>query len=163
MIESASRLYASAHKDVRVCRDLADGLPEVVLDAEQMKRVFINLLENSVEAMGGKGTIRIASRYDAHGGWRRSRFADDGPGISAEDMPKLFQPDFSRKKKKSGLGLAIVLRIIKDHSGSIRVEQNQPKGAKFVIELPVAGVGEWKIQPQINTVFQQEFFVIVIG
>jgi two-component system nitrogen regulation sensor histidine kinase NtrY len=51
-------------------------------------------------------------------------------------VPRLFQPDFSRKKKKSGLGLAIVLRIIKDHSGTIRVEQNAPKGARFVVELP---------------------------
>ena len=54
--------------------------------------------------------------------------ADEGPGIAPEDLPKLFQPDFSRKKKKSGLGLAIVLRIIKDHSGSIRVEQNVAEG-----------------------------------
>ncbi len=64
--------------------------------------------------------------------------ADEGPGIAAEDVPKLFQPDFSRKKKKSGLGLAIVLRIIKDHSGTISVSQNEPQGARFIIELPVA-------------------------
>ena len=136
VIENAAQLYASAHKDVSVVRELAAGLPDVVLDGEQMKRVFINLLENSVEAMGGKGTIRIASRMTA-GGMAQIVFADNGPGISAEDVPKLFQPDFSRKKTKSGLGLAIVLRIIKDHSGSIRVEQNEPKGARFVIELPV--------------------------
>ena len=59
-------------------------------------------------------------------------------GIAAEDVPKLFQPDFSRKKKKSGLGLAIVLRIVKDHNGSIRVEQNTPRGARFILELPLA-------------------------
>ena len=62
--------------------------------------------------------------------------ADEGTGITNEDIPKLFQPDFSRKKKMSGLGLSIVLRIIKDHGGVIRVEQNSPRGARFVIELP---------------------------
>jgi two-component system nitrogen regulation sensor histidine kinase NtrY len=136
VIEGAAQLYSSAHKDIIVMRDLAPAMPEVVLDAEQMKRVFINLLENAVEAMGGKGTITIASRMTP-GHMAQIEVADEGSGIAPEDLPKLFQPDFSRKKKKSGLGLAIVMRIIKDHSGSIRVEQNTPQGARFIIELPV--------------------------
>jgi two-component system nitrogen regulation sensor histidine kinase NtrY len=71
------------------------------------------------------------------GGMAQIEVADEGPGIAPEDLPRLFQPDFSRKKKKSGLGLAIVLRIIKDHGGAIRVEQNAPRGARFLVELPV--------------------------
>jgi two-component system nitrogen regulation sensor histidine kinase NtrY len=86
--------------------------------------------------MSGKGRIWVAARMSP-AGMAQIEVADEGPGIAAEDIPRLFQPDFSRKKKKSGLGLAIVLRIIKDHSGTIRVEQNAPKGAKFIIELPV--------------------------
>ncbi len=136
VIEGAAQLYASAHKDIVLIRQLDPVVPDVVLDAEQMKRVFINLLENAVEAMHGKGSIRISSQLTSSG-TAQIEIADDGPGISTEDMLKLFQPDFSRKKKKSGLGLAIVLRIIKDHNGTIRVEQNQPRGARFVIELPV--------------------------
>jgi two-component system nitrogen regulation sensor histidine kinase NtrY len=139
VIESAAQLYASAHKDIVLIRQLDAAMPDVVLDAEQMKRVFINLLENAVEAMRGKGCIRISSQLTSFG-TVQIEIADDGPGIKTEDMPKLFQPDFSRKKKKSGLGLAIVLRIIKDHNGTIRVEQNQPRGARFVIELPVKQV-----------------------
>jgi two-component system nitrogen regulation sensor histidine kinase NtrY len=81
----------------------------------------------------------------AASGMAQIEVADEGPGIAAEDVPKLFQPDFSRKKKKSGLGLAIVLRIIKDHSGTIRVSQNDPHGARFIMELP-AGVKGGAVQ-----------------
>jgi len=138
VLESVSLLYGGAHKDISILRDIAPNLPEVLIDQEQMKRVFINLLENAVEAMAGKGTVWIRARASGSGNVQ-IEVVDEGVGIPAEDIPKLFQPDFSRKKKKSGLGLAIVLRIITDHSGSIRVEQNSPKGAKFVIEVPVAG------------------------
>jgi two-component system nitrogen regulation sensor histidine kinase NtrY len=135
VIENVVQLYTGAHKDIAVVKEIAPGMSDVVLDSEQMKRVFINLFENAVEAMGGKGRIWVAARMTP-GGMAQIEVADEGPGIAAEDVPRLFQPDFSRKKKKSGLGLAIVLRIIKDHSGTIRVEQNAPKGARFVVELP---------------------------
>jgi two-component system nitrogen regulation sensor histidine kinase NtrY len=138
VLESVVQLYSGAHKDIVFVKDIMPGLPEVFLDHEQIKRVFINLFENAVEAMGGKGRILVAAKMTASG-MAQIEVADEGPGIAAEDVPKLFQPDFSRKKKKSGLGLAIVLRIIKDHSGTIRVSQNDPNGARFIIELP-AGV-----------------------
>jgi len=137
VLESVAQLYGGAHKDIAILRDIQQGMPDVLFDREQMKRVFINLFENAVEAMGGKGRIWVSARVAASGK-AQIEVADEGTGISAEDVPKLFQPDFSRKKKKSGLGLAIVLRIITDHSGSIRVEQNMPRGARFTIELPIA-------------------------
>jgi signal transduction histidine kinase len=62
--------------------------------------------------------------------------ADDGPGVPPEDLDKLFVPHFSTKRRGSGLGLAIVSRIVQEHHGVIRVEENQPRGAKFVVELP---------------------------
>jgi len=137
VLESVAQLYSGAHKDISILRDIEQGMPDVLFDREQMKRVFINLFENAVEAMGGKGRIWVSARVAASGK-AQIEVADEGNGISAEDVPKLFQPDYSRKKKKSGLGLAIVLRIITDHSGSIRVEQNMPRGARFTIELPIA-------------------------
>jgi two-component system nitrogen regulation sensor histidine kinase NtrY len=136
VLESVVQLYGGAHKDIVIVKELMPDMPEVYLDREQLKRVLINLFENAVEAMGGKGRILITTRMTA-AGMAQLEVADEGPGIPAEDVPKLFHPDFSRKKKKSGLGLAIVLRIIKDHSGSIQVSQNTPHGARFIIELPV--------------------------
>ncbi|MCK9418457.1 MAG: ATP-binding protein [Nitrospirae bacterium] len=136
VLESVVQLYSGAHKDIVFVKDIMPELPEVFLDREQIKRVFINLFENAVEAMGGKGRILVAAKM-ASSGMAQIEVADEGPGIADEDVPKLFQPDFSRKKKKSGLGLAIVLRIIKDHSGTIRVSKNDPRGARFIIELPV--------------------------
>ncbi len=137
VLESVVQLYSGAHKDIVFVKDLAQDLPEVFFDHEQIKRVFINLFENAVEAMGGKGRIVVTAKM-ASSGMAQIEVADEGPGIEAQDVPKLFQPDFSRKKKKSGLGLAIVLRIITDHSGTIRVSQNDPHGARIIIELPVA-------------------------
>jgi len=137
VLENVVQLYSGAHKDIVVVKDIAPDMPAVLLDSEQIKRVFINLFENAVEAMGGKGRIWISAAMNADN-MAQIVVADEGTGIANEDIPKLFQPDFSRKKKMSGLGLAIVLRIIKDHGGAIRVEQNAPRGARFVIELPAA-------------------------
>jgi two-component system nitrogen regulation sensor histidine kinase NtrY len=66
--------------------------------------------------------------------------ADDGPGIPPDDKDKLFLPYFSTKKRGTGLGLAIVNRIISDHHGYIRVEDNRPRGTRFIIELPASPV-----------------------
>jgi two-component system nitrogen regulation sensor histidine kinase NtrY len=137
VLEGVAQLYSGAHKDISVVKEIAPDMPDVLLDREQMKRVFINLFENAVEAMGGKGRIWLTAGMSGPGR-AHIGIADEGCGIADEDVPKLFEPDFSRKKKKSGLGLAIVQRIVKDHSGLIRVEQNSPKGARFIIELPVA-------------------------
>jgi two-component system, NtrC family, nitrogen regulation sensor histidine kinase NtrY len=136
VIDGVVQLYSGAHKDIEVVKDITPDMPTVLLDSEQIKRVLINLFENAVEAMGGKGRIWITAGMNSDN-MAEIIVADEGTGIADEDVPKLFQPDFSRKKKKSGLGLAIVLRIIMDHGGSIRVEQNRPRGARFVIELPI--------------------------
>ena len=101
-----------------------------------MKRVFVNLLENSLEAMERAGDIAVETRYLPESGMVRAEVSDNGPGIRAEDRQKLFLPYFSTKKRGTGLGLAIVNRIVTDHHGSIHTEDNVPRGAKFVIDLP---------------------------
>ena len=136
VLESVIQLYAGAHKDLSFVRQFRDDLHEVLLDREQIKRVFINLFENAVEAMGGKGTIWVTTAMNASGR-AQVDVADNGPGIAPEDVPRVFEPDFSRKKKNGGLGLAIVHKIIADHGGSIRYERNTPRGARFIIELAV--------------------------
>jgi two-component system nitrogen regulation sensor histidine kinase NtrY len=137
VLESVVQLYSGAHKDIVFVKDIKPDLSEVFIDREQIKRVFINLFENAVEAMGGSGRILVAAKMTSSG-MAQIDVADEGPGIAAEDVPKLFEPEFSRKKTKSGLGLAIVLRIIKDHHGTISVSRNDPHGARFIIELPAS-------------------------
>lgn len=137
VIESALQLFAGAHKDIRFIRDVPPGLPEALIDQEQIKRVLVNLFKNAVEVMNGKGTVWVAARSLPAEGTLRIEVADDGPGIPAADVPRVFEPSFSRKKKGGGLGLAIVERIIADHNGAVHAERNAPRGAKFVIDLPV--------------------------
>jgi two-component system nitrogen regulation sensor histidine kinase NtrY len=137
VLENVVQLYSGAHKDIVFVKDIMPDLPEVFIDREQIKRVFINLFENAVEAMGGSGRILVTAKMGSSG-MARIDVADEGPGIAAEDVPKLFEPEFSRKKAKSGLGLAIVLRIVKDHLGTISVSRNDPHGARFIIELPAS-------------------------
>ncbi|HZI93461.1 MAG TPA: ATP-binding protein [Patescibacteria group bacterium] len=138
IIDSALGLYQGAYQDVQFERNYDDALPSVRLDPEQMKRVFVNLIDNALEAMGSKGEIAIATSYLAPLQMMRVEVADDGPGIRPEDKEKLFLPYFSTKKRGTGLGLAIVNRIISDHHGYIRVEDNRPRGTRFIIELPAA-------------------------
>ncbi|MBI1951505.1 MAG: HAMP domain-containing protein [Acidobacteria bacterium] len=137
VIAASLSLYNDMHSQVTI-RPICDpGLPPVLLDADQIKRVLVNLLDNAVEAMGGQGTVTVEARRDPSGAVRLE-VADDGPGIREEDRDRLFLPYFSTKKKGTGLGLAIVHRIVSDHHGRIRVEDNRPRGARFVIELPAA-------------------------
>jgi len=98
---------------------------------------MINLLDNSIEAIDGKGEVIIDLDYDRALQMVKIEFVDNGKGISPENKEKLFEPYFSTKKQGTGLGLAIVNTIITDHNGFIRVKDNKPKGVKFIIELPV--------------------------
>jgi nitrogen fixation/metabolism regulation signal transduction histidine kinase len=115
-----------------------DTLPEIAIDAEQMKRVFVNLMQNSAEAVNGQGgQVRIRTRHDPVRGLVVAEVSDNGTGIAPGDLQKLFQPYFSTKGRGTGLGLAIVRRTVVEHHGRINVVANHPRGAKFIIELPV--------------------------
>ena len=138
IIRESMTLYQEAHRAVSFSFRPDDTLPQLQLDHDQMKRVFINLLDNAVAAIDGAGTIDIESVYNRELQMVSCIVADNGHGISAEDRPRLFEPYFSTKKSGTGLGLAIVNSIISDHHGFIRVKDNHPKGTKFIIELPVS-------------------------
>jgi len=137
IIKDVVLLYSSAHKDININEDLSDPIPQINVDRDQIKRVFINLFENAVEAMNGNGHVWIKTEYDDTVRMIRVEVADDGIGVSAEDKEKLFIPYFSRKKTGTGLGLAIVNRVVSDHNGKIMISDNSPRGTKFTIELPV--------------------------
>jgi len=140
-------LYNGLFRDIVIDRQLASALPAVRLDVEQIRRVVINLVDNSVEALGGANasarpngnppSIVVATRHDAANGVARLTVSDNGPGIPLEDRDKLFMPYYSTKRRGSGLGLAIVRRIIAEHGGSIEAGDNTPTGTVFTVELPV--------------------------
>lgn len=136
IVREALTLY-EGHRSVSFAAELDDAVPLLSLDRDQMKRVFINLLDNAVAAIEGNGTVTVRSSYNRELKMVACEVADTGHGIAAEDRPRLFEPYFSTKKSGTGLGLAIVNSIITDHRGFIRVKGNEPKGTRFVIELPV--------------------------
>jgi len=108
----------------------------LLIDPEQMRRVFINLIDNAIDAMNKKGKIRIRTTFDKIQQKVKIEVADFGPGIPQGEREKLFHPHYSTKKKGTGLGLAIVNQVISEHNGSIEVEDNKPHGAMFIIQIP---------------------------
>jgi two-component system nitrogen regulation sensor histidine kinase NtrY len=136
VIDQALSLYDGLFPGIVIERREAADLPELRLDPDQMKRVLINLVDNSIAAMDERGRIVVATEYDRGAARARLIVADDGPGIATTDRDQLFVPHFSTKKRGSGLGLAIVSRIVQEHLGTIRAEDNDPRGARFVVELP---------------------------
>ena len=137
VIRDVVSLYRAAHRDVECIVDLDETLPPLNFDREQLNRVFVNLLDNGIQAMNQKGRLWITTKYDAKKRRAVVRVADEGTGINPEDQERMFLPYFSRKRTGTGLGLAIVQRIITDHDGQIRASNNQPRGTVLAFELPV--------------------------
>ena len=113
------------------------GLPPVNLDREQFQRVVVNLVDNAAEAMQDALVKNLYISTQAGSAETVELVvADSGCGVSPEEKEKLFLPYFSTKGRGTGLGLAIVSRIVAEHGGHIRVEDNQPVGARFTVEIP---------------------------
>lgn len=130
-------LYKEGLERVEIRSKFSDNIPVLKLDHQHMKQAFINLIDNAVHAVNKDGIILIDVSCDDILKIVRIEIADNGCGISDVEKTRLFEPYFSTKKSGMGLGLAIVSSIISDHNGVIRVQDNQPRGAKFIIELPV--------------------------
>jgi two-component system nitrogen regulation sensor histidine kinase NtrY len=137
IINSSLILFKEAHRDIHFHFFPDPDLPIFKVDRDQMKRVFINMLDNAVAAVDGNGVIEIEVKYDPSLQMVTLELRDNGCGVSDEDKSRLFEPYFSTKKAGTGLGLAIVNTIISDHNGYIRVRDNHPKGTKFIIDLPL--------------------------
>jgi two-component system nitrogen regulation sensor histidine kinase NtrY len=141
VVRQAVALYEDRLDGARLDVLLAPRLPGALLDSEQMRRVFVNLFENSLEALGdveGDRRITVATAHDPARGLLLAEIADTGHGIPRENFQHLFQPYFSTRRRGTGLGLAIVQRVLSEHGGRIRAESNRPRGARMIVELPVA-------------------------
>ena len=137
LLEGVVALYRESHPALALKTALAPDLPTLEVDPDQIKRAVLNLVDNAVEAVSGAGEVTVETRFLPETKRVRIVVSDDGVGIPPEDKDKLFLPYFSTKAAGMGLGLAIVHQIVTDHGGSIWVEDNAPKGSRFVIELPV--------------------------
>ena len=140
IIENTLGMFNGRLDGIAVERQLESELPLAMAYPEAIKRALANLIDNAADAMQDSllREIHILSALVETKDAVEITVADTGHGVTRDVKEKLFLPYFSTKKRGTGLGLAIVRRIVEDHHGSIRVEENQPLGAKFVIELPVA-------------------------
>jgi two-component system sensor histidine kinase PilS (NtrC family) len=133
-------------KDVSVEIVFAEGDHYIEADAEDIKRVFLNLAQNAIEAMGARGhlTMEVSApqRDGPRGGLIQIVFRDTGPGVTEPDMSQMFKPFVTGKKGGTGLGLAIAQKIVEEHGGDIRCESEVGRGAAFIVTLPGVVVPE---------------------
>jgi two-component system, NtrC family, nitrogen regulation sensor histidine kinase NtrY len=137
VVESGLSVFTGRLDGIEVQKKLAPNLPQVNIDREQIKRVVVNLVDNAAEAMQDALVRRLSVTTESAGGDTVELvIADSGCGVSPEEKEKLFLPYFSTKGRGTGLGLAIVNHILTEHGAQIRVEDNRPSGARFVVEIP---------------------------
>lgn len=137
MVKEILVFYEESHAYITFRYVAEEGLPSFEFDLKQMKRVLINLLENSITVMPDGGIIEVVLSSDKEKQVVYMEVRDNGPGVADEDKLRLFEPYFSTKKSGTGLGLAIASTVVSDHGGQIRITDNEPTGAIFTVELPL--------------------------
>jgi len=137
LVQEVLLLYREAQPRVNLEFHPDPDLPPLLIDREQVKRMLLNLLDNALASIPGTGTIAITLKGDPDLGVVELVVADTGVGVPDRDKVRIFEPYFSTKRGGTGLGLAIVNSIVAEHQGHIRVEDNHPQGASFIIEIPL--------------------------
>jgi nitrogen fixation/metabolism regulation signal transduction histidine kinase len=139
VVEEAMALFVGRLEGITVQRDLEAGLPTVLADPDALRRALANLIDNAAEAMQGSllRLLSIHTGISEDGGAVEVTVSDTGHGLTDEIRERLFLPFYSTKQRGTGLGLSIAAKIIQEHGGSIRAEANAPKGARFVLRLPL--------------------------
>lgn len=137
IIRETISLYSGHSRAVRFETEFDDRLGPIQADEEQLKRVFINLIDNAIDVTTDTSRLTFRTFCDNFQEMVKIEVSDDGPGISEEDRNSLFLPYFTTKRRGTGLGLAIVHRIIADHNGVIEVRNSVTQGATFEIRLPL--------------------------
>jgi two-component system, NtrC family, nitrogen regulation sensor histidine kinase NtrY len=137
--EEALALFAGRLNGITVKRDLEPGLPSVLADPEAIRRALANLIDNAAEAMQGSllRVLGISSSLSEDGTAVEVVVSDTGHGLTDEIRERLFLPFYSTKHRGTGLGLSIAAKIVQEHGGSVRAESNSPKGARFLVRVPL--------------------------
>jgi two-component system nitrogen regulation sensor histidine kinase NtrY len=137
--DEALALFAGRLDGITVRLDLGAGLPMVLADPDTIRRALANLIDNAAEAMQGSllRVLDIRSGLSEDGIAVEVVVADTGHGLTDEIRERLFLPFYSTKNRGTGLGLSIAAKIVQEHGGSIRAESNSPKGARFLVRLPL--------------------------
>lgn len=134
----------ASFQNITVVRELAPDLPAAVIDESQMQQVFMNLIMNAVDAMGEHGTLTVQTGHDPQRGVIFARVRDTGCGIPDHLREAIFDPFFTTKApgKGTGLGLAVVCRIVQAHGGELQVESEVGQGSTFTVVLPLSAPAE---------------------
>jgi signal transduction histidine kinase len=111
------------------------NIPEIEVDEDKIKRVFMNLVANGIQAMENGGILTISTRKVDN--FVEISFKDSGIGIPKENMEKIFKPLFTTKAQGMGMGLAICKKFVENHGGIIQAESEEGKGATFTVKLPI--------------------------
>jgi two-component system, NtrC family, nitrogen regulation sensor histidine kinase NtrY len=139
IVEEALALFGGRLDEITVKRDLEPGLPAVLVDPEAIRRALANLIDNAAEAMHGSllRVLGMRTALSEDGAAIEVTVSDTGPGLTDEIRERLFLPFYSTKHRGTGLGLSIAAKIVQEHGGSISAESNSPKGARFLLRIPL--------------------------
>ncbi len=139
IVEEALALFGGRLEGITVQRNLESGLPPVLADPEAIRRALANLIDNAAEAMHGSllRVLGLRTALSEDGAAAEVTVSDTGSGLSDEIRERLFLPYYSTKRRGTGLGLSIAAKIVQEHGGSISAEANIPKGARFLLRLPL--------------------------
>ncbi len=127
----------TSFRNIVITTRLAESLPQILCDNDQIQQVFINIILNAAEAMTGGGSLTVCSSLSHDGEFVTIEIADTGPGIPEERRERIFDPFFTTKEHGTGLGLSISYGIVEQHGGDISVESTVGKGSTFTVRLPV--------------------------
>lgn len=141
LLRNSVASFQADYPHIKISFSVSERTPEMLLDPEQIRGVCMNILANAVGAVQAnppecEQRIDVSLRFERRSSRAFIEVTDNGPGIPAQDKSRVFEPYFTTKKGGTGLGLAIVSSVLSDHQGEIRVFDNTPRGARFVISLP---------------------------
>ena len=126
-------------QNISIEKNLAESLPTVYCDIQQMNHLLMNIILNAAQAMEGKGTLTLTTKHVPDEDRARIEISDTGPGIDEEILPRIFEPFYTTKEEGegTGLGLSLVYGIVENHGGNIKAVNNADKGSTFIVNLPL--------------------------